>query len=237
MTTEIMNCIQPGGLLTVNLIIAYITPALAWLVSSLLLQTSPNKTIHCLGVVLSVLISLSFFVTGYYVLSETGLIITGIAGFVLGGFAIYTTLTIDSGVLKHKTQREKKVRQKQIAPLLKEDAKRGDAKAQYKLALLYRDAGNRSDAKKWFRRSADLCNAWAQYRLGEMFMEDGNLYHAEIWLKKSAEQDNPMAQFQLGELLSLKNEHEQALFWWKKSAEQGYSKAMEKFKPKSNETI
>jgi hypothetical protein len=233
MTTEIINSIQPGGLLIVNIIIAYIAPALAWLVSSLLLQTSPNKTIHSLGVVLSVLISLSFFVIGYYVLSEMGLIGTGIAGFIFGGFAIYTTLTIDSDVPKYETPQEKKVRQKQMAPFLEEDAERGDAKAQYKLALLYRDAGNRSDAEKWFHRSADLCNAWAQYRLGEMFMEDGNLYHAEIWLKKSAEQDNPMAQFQLGELLFLKNEHEKALFWWKKSAEQGYSKAMEKLQNKS----
>ena len=85
-------------------------------------------------------------------------------------------------------------------------AKQGDAKAQYKLGLMYDDGeGVQQDDKtavKWYTKAAEQENASAQTNLGLMY-DNGrgvpeNDKTAVAWYTKAAEQGNANAQSNLG---------------------------------------
>jgi hypothetical protein len=82
----------------------------------------------------------------------------------------------------------------------KKDAEKGDAKAQYNLAVMYRDGlgvqKNRAETMKWYQKAADQGHSLAQYNLGVSY-DNGfgvpkNKTEAAKWYKKSATKAIPM---------------------------------------------
>ena len=96
--------------------------------------------------------------------------------------------------------------------LLKENAGKGDGKAQYELGMLYSQGkGVKQDYKeadKWLRKAAEQGLAEAKYNLGQVIYNQGFLakdravqFRAEEavkWFRKSAEQGFAKAQKRLG---------------------------------------
>ncbi|MFA6174195.1 MAG: tetratricopeptide repeat-containing serine protease family protein [Kiritimatiellales bacterium] len=128
------------------------------------------------------------------------------------------------------------------ATQLLERARRGDAEAQFELAMRY-GAGegvvqNEKEAVKWCRLAADQGFAEAQYGLGRYyeFSEDKDSKEAGKWYRLAAEQGYAEAQFRLGVWYDpttnmfdeVANEHgaaEEAFKWFKLAAEQEHSGA------------
>jgi Sel1 repeat len=86
-------------------------------------------------------------------------------------------------------------------------AEGGDAKAQYKLGMIYHNGGGKDhprdyeQAMKWLRLSADQGNVEAEDRVGLMYyLGEGvpqDYLEAVRWYKKAAEKGNAHAQWQL----------------------------------------
>ncbi len=121
----------------------------------------------------------------------------------------------------------------------KEAASKGNSFAQFKLGVKY-DSGegvqeNKSEAFKWFKKSADQEHedsmAWAGY-----YYENGyggvskNLSLAIDLYRKAALKDNAFAQFKLGVKYDsgegVPENKSEAFKWFKKSADQGHEDAM-----------
>lgn len=92
--------------------------------------------------------------------------------------------------------------EKALLPL----AKKGNADAEFRLALAYKDGHgvkqNYAEAAKWFRKAADQGHADAQFNLGLLY-ETGrgslqNFSEAEKWFEKAAVQNNADAKYHLG---------------------------------------
>jgi TPR repeat protein len=90
-----------------------------------------------------------------------------------------------------------------LNPIL-EAARRGDAQAQYQLAMRYRNSeggGNLSQSLKWQRQSAMGGNAEAQYGLGLLYANGQYLprdpQQASFWFQKAASQGHVAARLEL----------------------------------------
>jgi hypothetical protein len=85
-----------------------------------------------------------------------------------------------------------------------EEAKRGDAEAQYNLGVLYEMGKgvpiDRTEAMIWLRKAAEQGHANAQSSLGGMYLYAGDNAQAELWLSKAAERGNTPALTNLGRL-------------------------------------
>ena len=86
------------------------------------------------------------------------------------------------------------------------DAERGDASAQFKMALMY-DLGqgmlqNYAEAVRWYRKAAEQSFVEAQYNLGCMYDSGEGVpqeyAEAVIWYRKAAERGHANAQKNLG---------------------------------------
>ncbi len=111
--------------------------------------------------------------------------------------------------------------------ILRPLAKRGIAKAQYKMGDLYYYGlgGVKEDyykALEWYKKAANQGHAGAQFSLGIMYSlargtsKDESV--AEDWFKKSAAQNNSYAMAALGILYEGRREYVTALNWYIKSA-------------------
>ena len=115
-------------------------------------------------------------------------------------------------------------------------ATQGDNVAQFCLAFMYKHGygvkESKSEAKKWYEKSAEQGYAPAQNNLGVLYVrraevaEDESMFlenseNAKKWFKMAADQRYPLAQFNLY-VLSKKQEN---LDWLVKAAEQGYAPA------------
>ena len=121
----------------------------------------------------------------------------------------------------------------------KELADKGNAEAQYNLAIMYRQGkGVKQDAKialQWFEKSAQQGLASAQYYLGHLYDSgDGvprNPQLAVNWYKKAAEKGNPLAQSNLGVAYAsgegVKQDIIKAYVWFSLAASQGLTAALE----------
>jgi TPR repeat protein len=88
-------------------------------------------------------------------------------------------------------------------------ARKGDARAQYRLGNVYRD-GNRSEAQnfveamKWYRMAADQKYAPAEYEVGRMYANGmgmpENEKEAARWYRMAADGGYKWAQIHLGEI-------------------------------------
>lgn len=121
----------------------------------------------------------------------------------------------------------------------KDLAEKGNAEAQYNLAILYRQGkGVMQDPKvaaQWFRKAADQGLASAQYYMGHLYdVGEGvekNAGLAVEWYKKAAERGNPSAQTNLGVCYAsgegIKQDIILAYVWFSLAASQGVTTALE----------
>jgi|GEM_PF-1541841 len=102
-----------------------------------------------------------------------------------------------------------------------EEAKQGNAIAQYDLGVLYSKKNNIDQAIYWFKKAADQGLVNAQYNLGIIYNNKKNAEQATYWFKKAADQGNTNAQNNLGALYENSKNNSQAIYWYKKAAEKG----------------
>ncbi len=125
---------------------------------------------------------------------------------------------------------------KLILPL----AKKGFAKAQYNLGVMYEKGNgvekNLKKAKKWFQFAAEQGLSRAQYNLGLMYGKGNGVakdYSKAIkWLSLAADQGNGKAQTNLGWMYETgkgaPKDTQKALYWYRLASDQGLAKAQEK---------
>lgn len=105
----------------------------------------------------------------------------------------------------------------------------GDAKAQCKLGVMYRDAHgverDYKEALKWIRKSAEQGYADGQLTLSTMYAMGYGVERtpaeARKWLYRAAEAGSSRAQCTLGWMLEGVNSFKEATKWYRKAAEQG----------------
>ena len=116
------------------------------------------------------------------------------------------------------------------ASLLSDAAARGDAEAQYYLALLYRagDGVTQDDTASftWMRAAAEKGNVEAQYELARVLARGigtpADPEAAEAWLREAAGAGHVQAQFFLGQTLRARDKNNrEALDWLRRAAEAG----------------
>jgi TPR repeat protein len=118
--------------------------------------------------------------------------------------------------------------------LFRQLADQGNAKAQYKLGLIYYSGEgvptNVAEAAKWFRKAADQGEGGAQHYLGMMYEEgEGgvpkDLAEAAKWTSKAAEQGSMYAQRDLASKYyngeGVPKNFAEAAKWYRKAADQG----------------
>jgi TPR repeat protein len=116
-------------------------------------------------------------------------------------------------------------------------AEQGNAKAQYKVGLMY-DKGrgvpeNDAEAVKWWRKAAEQGDADAQHNLGVMHNEGTGVPKNDVeavkWFRKAAEQGYKWSQYNLGIMYrngwGVPQNDAEAVKWYRKAAEQGHAKA------------
>ncbi len=118
-----------------------------------------------------------------------------------------------------------------IDPALLTNANTGDAKAQFKVGLLYDHGQGVSQdyvqAAAWYRKAAEQGLAEAQYNLGQDYIfgtgVPKNETKAVFWYRKAAEQGEAKAQTTLGYLYfngwGVPQDYAQAVAWYRKAAE------------------
>jgi anti-anti-sigma factor len=119
----------------------------------------------------------------------------------------------------------------------RQDAERGDPKAQYELARCY-DEGrgveqNGAEAFNWYSKAAEAGLSEAQYSLGRSFAFGIHIhcdYEAAVgWYEKAAGQGHADAQYILAVLhrwgIGIDEDRDQAVKWYRQAAEQGHSAA------------
>lgn len=123
-----------------------------------------------------------------------------------------------------------------IKPLLNQ-AKHGDAKAQFALGWTYQNGRsvpqNDFQAVQWYQKSAEQGYVKAQYNLGKMYNEGHGVpkdsTQALHWFRKAAEQGHAGAQCDLGAIYEngrgIPKDYVLAVRWFRKSAENGYAEA------------
>lgn len=112
-------------------------------------------------------------------------------------------------------------------------AEQGDASAQYRLGMLYKDGEgveqSYEKAAEWYCRAAEQGHPEAQRWLGWLYKKGRgtgrSFAKAAEWYGKAAEQGDAIAQYNLGMLYmngkGVKGSYEQAAEWFRKAAEQG----------------
>jgi TPR repeat protein len=116
---------------------------------------------------------------------------------------------------------------------LRQKAEKGDAEAQYRLAVALRmgQGAPKDDAAavKWYRAAADQGHAAAQNNLGWMYHSGYGVPQddpqAVIWFRKAADQGDQDSQYNLGMMYltgrGVKRDDVAAAGWFQKAAEQG----------------
>jgi hypothetical protein len=111
------------------------------------------------------------------------------------------------------------------AAIYRKAAERGDASAQFNLAIMY-DHGwgvhqDYSQSAVWYRKAAEQGFAAAQYNLGVAYCEEQGVpqdyAQASAWYRKAAVQGDATAQFSLGAAYydgrGVPQDYEEAYFW------------------------
>ena len=116
---------------------------------------------------------------------------------------------------------------------IEQQAKQGDAGAQYELGLMYaKGEGVPQDYIKaivWFQKAAEQGNSTAQNLLGFTYLRGHGVSHdytkAIKWFQKAAKQNINEAQFNLGNMydkgLGVPQDFEEAYFWFNLAAVKG----------------
>lgn len=101
----------------------------------------------------------------------------------------------------------------------------GDAVAQYNLAVLEGQDGNREQSDKLFKQSADQGYAPANYILGRRYYAGGNTDLATECFLKAAEKDHTESKYYLGVILYKTNPKE-SVKWFEQAAEQNHEDSL-----------
>jgi DNA-binding XRE family transcriptional regulator len=104
-------------------------------------------------------------------------------------------------------------------------AHRGDARAMYKLARLYRRNGRPDEAARWIKHAAEAGHPGAFFSLGNLAHQTGERTDAEFWYARAAEAGHPDAMYSLW-LLLREEVPEAAEAWLRKAADVGNRYAM-----------
>ena len=117
-------------------------------------------------------------------------------------------------------------------------AEKGNAEAQYWLAILYEHGRgtkqNYAKARQWYEKAAKQGDINAQVSLGQMY-KDGkggkqDYSKARQWWEKAAQKGSAYAQKRLGDLYSdghgVKQDYDKARQWWEKAAAQNNGEAL-----------
>ena len=122
---------------------------------------------------------------------------------------------------------------------IKQAAQKGNAEAQYQLALFYEKGDgvtiDRTEAVKWFRKAAEQGFAKAQFSLGNCYVfGDGvaeNAIEAVKWYRKAAEQGNCEGQYALALCYDngwgVPEDKTEADKWYREAAKQGHQEAQD----------
>ncbi|AUI68556.1 tetratricopeptide repeat protein [Beggiatoa leptomitoformis] len=126
---------------------------------------------------------------------------------------------------------------KHLFKQMEQAAKRGDAKAQFNLAVCYHKgegvAQNHEKAVEWYQKSAQQGFSQAQFNLANCYRKGvgvaQNHEKAVEWFEKSAQQGFAQAQLSLAlcyhKGIGIVQSDEEAFEWFKKSAQQGDAQA------------
>ena len=109
-----------------------------------------------------------------------------------------------------------------IDPSVKNRAENGDADAQVKVAKMYADDGNLTEAFKWLQKAGEKNHPEAFYHLGQYYyIGQGNINKAIEYYNKAIDLGYIDAYQNAG--LALKDNHQidKAIAYWKKGAELG----------------
>ena len=119
-----------------------------------------------------------------------------------------------------------------------DQAKKGDATAQYNLGLMYLQGSemtqNYGEALKWFELAAKQGNTSAQLNLGLLYKGGRGVLqdygNAAQWFQKAAVKGNAEAEYNLASLYKIgqgvKHDMKQAYAWYNLAAAQGYEPAV-----------
>ena len=103
----------------------------------------------------------------------------------------------------------------------------------YGVGLEFFDAGNFTEAAKWYGAAAEQGLVQAQLQLGGLFFNglgvEKDYSQALFWFTKAAEAGNAEAQTNLGYMFDkafgIEQDYKKAVVWYRKAAEQGYANA------------
>jgi TPR repeat protein len=113
----------------------------------------------------------------------------------------------------------------------KQSAQQGYVKAQFALAMVYKELDNYKEVINWLEKAAEQNHAQAQYYLGVEYRSGFWIHYdhtkAKHWLMKAAKQGYTPAQVELGNLYLTShvaevggNEgYKKAIYWYQKAAE------------------
>jgi TPR repeat protein len=139
----------------------------------------------------------------------------------------------DSQTQSKPTATEKAASSADQLKALRQKAEKGDAEAQYRLAVALRtgQGAPKDDAAavKWYRAAADQGHPGAQNNLGWMYYSGYGVPHddpqAVSWFRKAADQGDQDSQYNLGMMYltgrGVKRDDVEAAGWFRKAAEQG----------------
>lgn len=120
---------------------------------------------------------------------------------------------------------------------LRQAAERGDAVAQFNLAIRYANGAgvpkDEAEEFKWYRKAAEQNLAEAQFNLGTCYATgqgvEKNLSEAVRWYRKAAEQNFAAAQLNLAQSYldgaGVEKDEAEAANWYRRAAEQNYAMA------------
>ncbi|WP_167730568.1 tetratricopeptide repeat protein [Terasakiella sp. SH-1] len=137
-------------------------------------------------------------------------------------------------VLVCSTQAVAKDSTRDLAERLEMKAMNGDAKAAYKLGLLF-SQGKRLPADpvtafEWFLRAAEAGEVKAMLKVSDMYLSgtgiDPSVEKSILWNERAAKKDSRKAMVKLGAFYATKKKYLEAAFWYKKAAVLGDVTAM-----------
>jgi uncharacterized protein len=119
-------------------------------------------------------------------------------------------------------------------PTVQEKAERGDALAQYQLAVAHNNREEMPEAVRWYRKSAEQGFAPAQVNLGFLHVHGKGVARDPVeavnWFRKAAEEGNPTGQVNLGSMyadgLGVEQDNVTAYMWYSLAAGQGEEKGV-----------
>jgi TPR repeat protein len=161
---------------------------------------------------------------------------------IFSAFFLFSALSLPGWAGKHFTFRDgfAAYKEKDFAKafrIWRPLAKKGFAKAQFNLAILYiRGAGtpkNPREAIKWLRKSANQDHAGAQYNLGLMYLNGEGIKQSDKeavkWFRKAAEKGDPLAQYGLSAMYvygkGVSKDYVKAHLWSNLAARRGIKEA------------